>query len=262
VKLSIVVPVVIQNNVLVEATLSCAEHLSTQHDATLYIVCNRLRGIGPVELENQIAGRFRGRINILYEPGVERSVSGAWNLGCAQAVDSAADYIAIVANDTELTPDCLDLLVGFGEASDVDLWSGISYNSRDRIDTTAVTDGADFTCFMIRPSTLDRFGMFDPNYRPAYFEDNDYYARVILGGGDCRVVHAAQFFHHGSMTVRADADVARDVRRRFKDNRSYFSKKWGVPFPLDTREEVLSHYYRHPFNDESKPLSWFEGEPW
>ncbi len=50
--------------------------------------------------------------------------------------------------------------------------------------------------------------MFDPNFRPAYFEDNDYYARVVLGGGRCRVVHAAQFFHHGSMTIKEDPEMA------------------------------------------------------
>lgn len=260
--LSIVVPVVLQNNAIVEATLTSVEHLRAQHDARLYIVCNRLHGIGPEQLREELAKRFLGPVEVLYEPYVERSVAGAWNFGCHRALELPTDYIAIVANDTQLKPDCLDRLVSFGEESDADLWSGISYNNRDMIDASSVTDGADFTCFMIRPETLKRFGQFDPNYKPAYFEDNDYYARIILGGGKCCVVHAAQFFHHGSLTIRTDAEMAHHVNYWFSHNREYFSRKWGVPLPRNTREEVLRDYYHHPFNDGSKSLSWFEGEPW
>jgi GT2 family glycosyltransferase len=126
-----------------------------------------------------------------------------------------------------------------------DLCSGISWNDRQAIGPSQLTDGADFNCFMVRPATLERFGFFDPNYRPAYFEDNDYYARAILDGGICRVVHAAQFFHHGSLTPKAEK------------NRSYFAHKWGVSTPANDSEGVLARYYRYPFNDPTKPLSWF-----
>jgi hypothetical protein len=260
--LSIVMPVVLQNNAIVEATFASVEHLKTRHDARLYIVCNRLHAIAPEELQEELARRFLGVVNVLYEPYVERSVAGAWNYGCDRALGSPTDYLAIVANDTQLKPDCLDVLVSFGETSEADLWSGISYNNRDLIDANAVTDGADFSCFMIRPSTLERFGHFDPNYKPAYFEDNDYYARIILGGGECCVVHAAEFFHHGSLTIRTDAEMAHHVNYWFSRNREYFARKWGVQVPRNTRDEVLRDYHPHPFNDDSKPISWFEGEAW
>ena len=110
---------------------------------------------------------------------------------------------------------------------------------------------------MIRPRTLCEHGWFDPNYRPAYFEDNDYYGRVVLGGGQCRVVHAAQFFHHGSMTVRQDAEMAHHVQYWFEKNRAYFQAKWGVSQPENSPEGILRRYHRHPFNDTTKPLQWF-----
>jgi GT2 family glycosyltransferase len=170
-------------------------------------------------------------------------------------------YVALIANDVLLEPDCLDRLLAFGERREAELWSGISTNGREAIDPEAVTDGADFSCVMFPPATLERFGPFDPNYRPAYFEDNDYYGRIVLGGGRCRVVHAARFFHHGSLTVRLDAEMAHHVAYWFEINRRYFARKWGVPVPENTAEGVLRRYYRHPFNDPSRPLSWFPDDP-
>lgn len=141
-----------------------------------------------------LAESFAGKVRLLHEPGVERTVAGAWSHGCQYARADGAEYVAIVANDTRLCENCLDLLVDYGERAGADLWSGISYNNRGSIARTQESDAVDFTCFMVGPQGLDRHGLFDPNYRPAYFEDNDYYARVVLGGGECHVVHAARFF--------------------------------------------------------------------
>jgi GT2 family glycosyltransferase len=137
------------------------------------------------------------------------------------------DYIVGVANEALLKPDSQEQLVAFGRSGMAEFWSGISYNDRDGVDASLVTVGADFTCFMFRPETIRTFRWFDTNSKPAYFEDNDYCARVVLGRGAARVVHAAQFYHHGSMTIRVDPIAAHHVRHRFALNRQYFSRKWG-----------------------------------
>jgi GT2 family glycosyltransferase len=230
------------------------------HEACLYIVCNRLHVCTKEDLQTDLQQHFRGRVAVINEPGIVRSVAGSWNEGARLAMTENVRYIAFIANDTRLREDCLDALMDFGERDGIDLWSGISYNNRANIDVSSTTDGADFTCFVLRPSTLRRHGWFDPNFRPAYFEDNDYYARVVLGGGECRVVHAAQYYHHGSATIRLDPEAAHHVRYWFEANRSYFARKWGVSQPAGSREGVLSRYYHHPFNDPSRPLSWFPSE--
>jgi GT2 family glycosyltransferase len=258
--LAIVTPVVLQNEALLEMTLDAVVHLTTQHSATLYVVSNRLHVRSPEHLKASLEERFAGNVRLLHEPGVERSVAGAWNHGCACALADGAEYIAIVANDTRLRSNCLDILVEYGSTEQAELWSGRSNNDGHQLDGPEVADGADFTCFMIRPQTIERHGLFDPHFRPAYFEDNDYYGRVVLGGGECRVVHAAQFLHHGSMTVRHDAEMAHHVQYWFEKNRDYFRRKWGVPQPENSREGVLQRYYRHPFNDPTKPLTWFPPE--
>jgi GT2 family glycosyltransferase len=258
-KIAIVMPVVLQNEILLPMTLEAAAHLTTRHEATLYVVANRLQVCSPEILQPALEQCFAGKVRLLHEAGVERTVAGGWNHGCQHARDEGAEYIAIVANDTRLRENCLDLLVDHGERVEADLWSGVSCNERSPIDRPQ-ENGVDFTCFMIRPQSLDRHGLFDPNYSPAYFEDNDYYARVVLGGGECRVVQAAQFFHHGSMTVRHDPELAYHMRYRFARNRDYFRRKWGVARPANSREGVLKRYYRHPFNDLAKPLNWFPVE--
>jgi GT2 family glycosyltransferase len=210
-KLAIVMPVVLQTEALLALTQEAVSHLRSRHTTVLYVVCNRLHVRVPQILQSDLQARFRGQVVVVHEPGVERSVAGAWNKGCELALADGADYVVIVANDTRLREDCLDKLIEFGERGVADLWSAISFNNRNQIDPNETADGADFSCFMIRPGTLQRHGFFDPNYRPAYFEDNDYYGRVVLGGGECRVVHGAQFFHHGSMTVREDAEMAHQL---------------------------------------------------
>jgi hypothetical protein len=260
-KLGIIMPVVLQNEVMLAATVDAAHSLRSSAQQTLFVVCNRLSVCSPEELWRAIDGCFAGRVTIVYAPYVERTVAGAWNEGCRLAVAEGNDCVAMVANDTRLEPACLDQLMAHVQAGTADLCSGISSNNRPIIDDSQIVDGADFSCFMMKASALDRFGSFDPNFRPAYFEDNDYYARIVLGGGTCKVIHAAQYFHHGSLTTKADVEMAHHVRYWFERNRAYFARKWGVSEPANDTAGVLARYYRHPFNDRTKPLSWFPDVP-
>jgi hypothetical protein len=256
-RVGIVMPVVLKERVLLDLTLEAVRHMRTSHEVWLYVICNGLHACSAAELSDRLNECFTGPVFVVNEPGVIRSVAGSWNEGARRAIERGADYIAVVANDVFIRPDCLDQLVAFGETAAANLWSGISYNDREQIDATQVTDGADFSCFLFRPATLEKYGWFDTNFQPAYFEDNDYYARVVIGGGCCRVVHAAQFYHHGSMTIRQDPVAAHHVNHWFALNHAYFVRKWGVPSPAGSSAEVLAHYYQHPFNDASRPINWF-----
>jgi hypothetical protein len=256
-KLAIVMPVVLKEKRLLDLTRECVSHLCTTHSASLFVVCNALHLCTDEELRADLQPLFNGSVNIMNEPGVTHSVAASWNFGAVAAFAQGADYVAAIANDAILREQCLDLMVEYGAADQADLWSGISYNDRSEIDPTAETDGADFTCFMFTPATIRKHGWFDHNFKPAYFEDNDYYARVVLGGGKCRVLHKAQFFHHGSMTIRSDPEAAHHVRHWFGLNRAYFERKWGVPHPSSDSDGVRAAYYHHPFNNPDYPLSWF-----
>jgi len=256
-KIGVVMPVILKEQQLLELTRESVSHLQTRHETTLFVVCNALHVCTAEELRKDLREGFDGQVEVLNEPGVSRSVAGSWNSGAELAFAAGAKYVAAIANDAILREDCLDALVEFGEQRRADLWSGISYNNRGEIDVTQESDGADFTCFMFTEETIRKYGWFDTNFKPAYFEDNDYFARVVLGGGSCRVAHRAQFFHHGSMTIRHDPVAAHHVNHWFDLNRKYFGRKWGVPQPAGSSEGVLRSYYHHPFNDPAHPLSWF-----
>jgi GT2 family glycosyltransferase len=106
-------PVVLQTEALMTLTREAVSHLNSQHATVLYIVCNRLHIRVPEILQRDLQSQFRGQVVVVHEPGVERSVAGAWNKGCELALADNADYIGIVANDTQLREDCLDKLIEF-----------------------------------------------------------------------------------------------------------------------------------------------------
>lgn len=186
------------------------------------------------------------------------SVSSAWNRGIVHGQMIGADMFLFLGNDCELDPAALLALIDYGQDNpDVDIWSAVrASNAR----AGEVTEGCDFSVFCARPRTFDRFGTFDCNFFPAYFEDNDYCARVWLGGGSALAVHNATYTTQGSGTIKLDSLARREVNARFNLNRIYFERKWNAREPSGSRDEVRKNYYAHPFNDRGKPLSWWNQE--
>jgi hypothetical protein len=259
-RIGIVIPVYLQVEALMELTCRSVAALRVGGEATVYIVCTRLHVCGPEELHRRLQAQTCLPVRVLHQPFVEHSVAGAWNEGSAAALRDGADLVCITANDVVVEPDCLDRLVAFGQDPanvGVAVWSGIDTRDRPHIDPTQVTDGCDFACFAIRRRTVERHGWFDSGYRPAYAEDNDYYTRVNLGGEQCRVVHQARFFHHGSMTIKLDPEAAHHVRHWFDINIARYRAKWGAASMPRNREEVLRDCFPHPYNDPSKSLWWW-----
>jgi GT2 family glycosyltransferase len=259
-RLGIVIPVYLQVEALLEMTCQAVAALRTGVDAAVYVVCTRLHVCSAEQLRERLQRQTRLPLHVLHEPFVERSVAGAWNHGTAVALRGGAEFVCVTANDVVVEGDCLDRLVAYGADpanAAVAIWSGIDVRDRSETDPALVTDGCDFACFLLRRRTIERHGWFDAGYKPAYAEDNDYYTRVVLGGEDCRAVHAARFFHHGSMTIRSDPEAAHHVRHWFDSNMRRYRDKWGASTMPASREEVLRDCYRHPYNDPSRPLWWW-----
>lgn len=99
------------------------------------------------------------------------------------------------------------------------------------------------------PIALDRIGMFDENFYPAYHEDVDYDLRATKLGllrPCCRETHLV---HAGSATVASyDADALASHHVGFGRNREYFVRKWGGEY-RDGKP-----IYDHPFNDATLGL--------
>jgi GT2 family glycosyltransferase len=191
----------------------------------------------------------------------ERTVAGAWNHGIRQAMLKRADYFVVVSNDARPAPGSIEALLEFGHDPvnrNVALWSGIPVDQWEvvRAREERSSDGADFAFFCLRLETVDEFGWFDENFRPAYFEDNDYYARIVLGGKECHKLYGAPFQHLGSQTIKHDAEMAHHVKHWFEINRHYFASKWGVPQPKNDQNAVRASYFQSPFNSKKKLSYW------
>lgn len=167
-------------------------------------------------------------------------VSIGWNMGVAKAIELGLDTVAIVNDDVVLAPGTLDKLV---ESSvDCDLVSGVNHD-----DTGAglFYDGfPDYSCFVIKPREfVEKFGLFDETFTPAYFEDNDMHYRIKVAGGKSALRLDARIYHKGSVTqFSMHGGVV--TSPMFEENRAYYISKWGG----QPREERFTT----PFNDPNK----------
>lgn len=263
-KIGIVMPAVLQTESLLNTTLrSLSTIVSKSHELSIHLICNRLSICLPGDLAAKAAEAVPG-VNLTVVHEHERTVSGAWNEGLRRAFRDDADFGLLMANDAFLNPDAIDVLVEWGLTRDprtVALWTGCQEHLAS-LGPGGVAEGGDFTLAMLAPETLAVHGYFDENFRPAYFEDNDYFARVALAQQACMVVHGATYVHHGggSQTKAADPDSAHHIDHWFGQNRDYFVRKWGRT-PADSGEEIRRTYFLHPFNDPRRPLSYWELEP-
>lgn len=84
-----------------------------------------------------------------------------------------------------------------------------------------------FSCVVTKKEVLDRIGVFDENFSPAFFEDNDIKYRAILAGYGVYVVNTVCFFHYGSVT-------SIEHNENLEQNRAYYYSKYPFAEYLST----------------------------
>lgn len=258
-RIAIVMPIWMQNNIeILHSTKRAISSVKSRDLIKFFVVCTRLHLVTPEELQRELSSCTNFELEVLHTPNLERSVAGAWNYGIERAICNNFKHFVIMANDIECNENTIDILSDWIDL-DLDLISGISINGRDKIDPKVVSDGADFSCVMTKLRTIEKFGFFDEKYKPAYFEDNDMYARVVLGGGRCRVFHRSQFFHHGSLTIRLEPEAKHHVDHWFRTNEERYKSKWGYLPPPTNEQDLLNKCCKNPWNNGDYPL-FFNGE--
>jgi len=91
------------------------------------------------------------------------------------------------------------------------------------------------SCFMLKRETIEKVGLFDENFIPYYFEDTDYWTRLLKTG--LKTVRAFDVFikHKEGFTVK---DLARD--EQYQKNYKKFMEKHGFdPIPVFCGGEEL-----------------------
>jgi hypothetical protein len=164
-------------------------------------------------------------------------VGPAWNEGIRRAVEQGCDSIVIVNDDVVMSPGLISRLINPLQGDTVLV-------SPQNITGVCHPRGLNFWCYAISSSFVDRFGFFDENYAPAYYEDDDMAYRIKLGGGKIKTLN--EFIYHevqGTQNLDDEPVAGRDVWDR---NLKYYSDKWGG--------HPGSERFRSPFNNRSMTI--------
>lgn len=175
-------------------------------------------------------------------------VSAGWNIGIEQSIYYGCDIVVIANDDIAFDRDTLYKLRNSIWTDGFDLVSAVNTRDTAAAESKVYGENPDFSCFAIRPEEFtDRFGHFDENFTPAYFEDNDMAYRLKLHGAKFGNRLDAGIYHKGSVTQNWGGQqvVSGDM---FRANQSYYELKWGGR-PGQER-------FIRPFGQENREI-WF-----
>lgn len=143
-------------------------------------------------------------------------MSGSWNLTIK--LYPHEEYWAFSSADTHWVPGSLEKL---------NLLSG-----KEKLVMTAEGWG----CFSIGENIIREVGLFDEYFYPIYFEDNDYYERVMRSNvkdeytaSDIEINVA----HGASQTINSDEKLKNRNNETFLINEAYFNQKKDQDFKIN-----------------------------
>lgn len=188
-----------------------------------------------------------------------RGVSASWNFGLHKASNVGCDLVLVCNDDILFAPNTLpELVAAYYEDSHILVTANNVRDDMGPYDITEVTDtgtmeiveGPDYSCWMGEPGKLlSEIGLFDENFYPAYFEDNDHHYRIRLAGHKAGRVTSAWIYHRGSVTQNKDRKRPVVPPKQFRSNRRYYISKWGGP----PGQEVNVH----PYNNEDYDFKYW-----
>jgi GT2 family glycosyltransferase len=194
---------------------------------------------------------------VITDPSGVPGVAHSWNLGIKKAFNLGFDHVLICNNDIVFHSETIDKLVErikkddvvLVTATNVSLSTTTSKNTFENVEKMQTSKSfpegekgtPDFSCFMISKRTIELIGWFDENFERAYFEDNDYYARIIVKGFKAVCLNDAIFWHHGSQTLKSDPTLQKEIAVHYRKNEAYFVSKWGC-LPVKDPNEMKKKY--------------------
>lgn len=159
-----------------------------------------------------------------------RGVAAGWNQILRRALhDPECKYIYVLNNDLILNKNSCDVLLNFLKAHPEFIAVSSIESNRFKPEKGKVDDKAlSFVAVMFTRKCVELVGLFDEQFYPAYFEDNDYYERLkreaLPLGLKFGVVHDSTVVHIGSRTINEGGVF---MGTAFQQNRERFRRKWG-----------------------------------
>lgn len=146
-------------------------------------------------------------------PAKQVALAAAWN-SIAQIAFSRDAELIISNDDIVFAPDTIAQMLTVAA-------------SEPNAGIVSPIEGQRFALFYLRRAAYESVGLFDSQFYPAYFEDNDYHRRLTLNGWSSPVAPSA-VIHHGSSTIKAfDLDKLHEHHPAFAANQRRYLIKWG-----------------------------------
>jgi GT2 family glycosyltransferase len=144
---------------------------------------------------------------VIYRPENNLGVSGSWNMIMDYSEKAKGTHV-LMLND--------DIYLG---------------KSEEEVKTIIRLWNPEFLCtelnwcsFILSIDAYLKVGKFDEKFFPAYFEDNDYFRRMLLTG--VNITNNAMLnpaIYRNSMTIQKSPEL----NNGFEKNRQYYISKWG-----------------------------------
>lgn len=254
-----------------EWTLQALRSIKSKHDLVILLIDNASTDGFLETLTEAIPELSKDwdeeRVNVVYDRNeTALSVAQSWNKALLVG-NKYADYILVCNNDIIFHPETIDRLVEFIEMTGYTLVTPT--NQRDykidpmKLDEVPFTmqdirervtwrdEGPDFSCFLVKGDFIHEFGLFDENFWPAYFEDNDAHMRLRLLGKTCARSLTIPYYHYGSRTLAENPAIkSLSHNTTFVKNRAYFVKKWGA----EPEQAMDGQGYSLPFQNIIKEI--------
>jgi glycosyltransferase involved in cell wall biosynthesis len=207
-KLNLIIPTINRKDLLLESL----EILDKQVDEfnKLYIIDN---GAQDIDADIQHLKMYNPDKLEIHIPESNLGVSGSWNWGINQSLD--CDYILILNDDICLDDTQLSRIKEFAVNNYFWLGTGAFFWSMVLLSKEC------WEYFLTNEGHV-----FDENFYPAYFEDNDFRHRIVRldkshlhHGDDC----LTPVIQRNSKTIQKDPSL----NSKFGQNKNYYEKKWG-----------------------------------
>ncbi len=199
-------------------------------------------------------------IKVLHPIG-QQSVSQAWNKGIEIGMKAGCEYILVINTDIVFKSNAIDRLVDFAESHpDAVLWTMTECRDLASLENCpedeSFVEHPNFSCFMVKSDFFRHVGKFDENFKPAYCEDGDMHARIVLAGLKAYAYGGAKFYHFGSQTIKSDKELQNKNAQTYPKCQLYFLEKWGHGM-VDNVDQMREVYFKHPYGEGDKPLSYW-----
>lgn len=142
-------------------------------------------------------------------------MSGSWNLTIK--LYPHEDYWMFASADNQWVPGSLE-----------------KFHKMSHANNTVLTNEA-WGCFSLGSNVVREVGLFDEYFYPIYFEDNDYYERVMRSSFKDHYIPSAievNVPHGSSQTINSDSNLRNKNNHTFGINETYFNKKQSEDFKI------------------------------